>query len=602
MQWIAVVVLCALMSLFALPAAAVDPTSMDFGGMYGSGGPLPGRGFTNPITHGQDCPGGYEAYKVLGTPNVDWPLYWCGRPHLEERPADYDFGGMYSYTSSPNRGVVPWKGRYAYINPFTYTDSCPNGYAGVRVFGTDKVDNLLFFCYRPHSQTGPAMDFGGLSGNGQTPYPNPLTGTYGTCPSGYNRYSTYGTPHVDYNMFYCGTPRNAAQVPAGEGSLGLGEPIVGNTQSYHYDLQAQIDGIISLHPRVFRMWMTNYRMFTGISGHAPNPNAGAMALYHKAVDALTNAGITLIGMDSSFPPWLTGISDKCDWRLPARDLSWGSPYSDFLNRWEATWAATAREFPTIRQWEIGNETNSAIGTIPPRIWESASNRCGGMVFATHERLLITLDLMYYGNRGVKSVNPDAVVYMPAISPHDANGNKDETLASIADFLEQIYGAIAAGEGLSTNPRDYFDGANWHPYVFGDREHPKEVTYESWVAANNRPYRVLQAHGEGGIPVILSEVGYEDTAHEQPAGTIMDHSIDLAQRDLPWLTYLIWFRAYATKPGGPTKDCDDKCCDARCRSQRASRYALLLGYPFKRTMSAEVFCKYTGCDNLPHKRF
>jgi hypothetical protein len=77
---------------------------------------------------------------------------------------------------------------------------------------------------------------------------------------------------------------------------------------------------------------------------------------------------------------------------------------------------------------------------------------------------------------------------------------------------------------------------------------------------------------------------------------------LAQRDLPWLTYLIWFRAYATKPGGPTNDCDDKCCDAQCRSQRASRYALLLGYPFKRTMSAEVFCKYTGCDNLPYRRF
>jgi hypothetical protein len=69
------------------------------------------------------------------------------------------------------------------------------------VLGTDDVDNLLFFCYRPHAETGPGMDFAGLSGNGNTPYPNPVTGKYGTCPSGYNRYSTYGTPNVDHNLF-----------------------------------------------------------------------------------------------------------------------------------------------------------------------------------------------------------------------------------------------------------------------------------------------------------------------------------------------------------------------------------------------------------------
>jgi hypothetical protein len=127
LRWTAVAVLCALMSLFALPAVAVGPASMDFGGMYGSGGPLPGHGFTNPITHAQYCLDGYKAYKVLGTAHVDWPLYWCGRPHLEGRPAEYDFGGMYSFTSENNRGVVPWKGQFAYVNPFTFTDSCPPG-------------------------------------------------------------------------------------------------------------------------------------------------------------------------------------------------------------------------------------------------------------------------------------------------------------------------------------------------------------------------------------------------------------------------------------------------------------------------------------------
>jgi hypothetical protein len=592
---------------------------MDFGGMYGNGEldervpdqPPQGNAFYNPITEGQYCPSGYKAYQVLGTAGVDWPLFWCGRRHVEGRAADYDFGGMYSYASSPDRGAVPWRGDNAYVNPFTFTDSCPPGYRAVRVLGAThlnpndhsikKVDNLLFFCYRPHAETGPAMDFAGFSGDGSKPYPNPLTGKYATCLSGYNRYITYGSPYVDYNLFYCGATRNAGKVAAGAGSLGLGEEIVTNTVAHGYSLQAQIDGIISLHPRVFRMWMINNLMFSDISGDGrPTPRVDNMALYHQAVDALTNAGITLIGMDSTFPGWLTGwqSKDHPEKHLPCRDLSSGSPYSAFLDRWKAVWAATALEFPTIRQWEIGNELNAPNRFPPP--FDTGSGACkdeNGMtktVFTPQDRLLINLDLMYYGNRGVKSVNPNALVYMPSISPHDAAGNRDRTLASVADFLEQMYTAIAASkkeELPSTNPRDYFDGANWHPYIF-----PIDATYDSWVAANNRPYQVLQGHGDGGIPVILSEVGYRETTHEY-ARDGMDHSIDLAQRDLPWLTYLIWFRAYATvhnlHPKNPDDYCDDDC---------ASRYALLLKYPFKRTISAEVFCKYTGCDNPPYKRF
>jgi hypothetical protein len=320
-------------------------------------------------------------------------------------------------------------------------------------------------------------------------------------------------------------------------------------------------------------------MFSGISGYArPIPNPGVMTLYHKAVDALAKAGITLIGMDSSFPSWLTGGPQGVQTYLPCRDLSWGSPYSDFLNRWEATWAATAREFPTIRQWEIGNETNQ---NLPPPFTDGAG-ACGKTEFTAHDRLLITLDLMYYGNRGVKSVDPDAVVYMPSISPNDADGNWDVTLKPVADFLEQTYAAIAAGEGPSTNPRDYFDGANWHPYIGAD------ATHDTWLAANARAHWVLQVHGDGSIPVIFSEAGYTD-ANSDEARDGIDHSIDLAQREMPWLTYLIWFRAYAT-----FKDDDPKTPDPE--------YALLVEYPFKRTKSAEVFCKYTGCDNPPYRRF
>jgi hypothetical protein len=554
---------------------------MDFGGMYGSAGPLPGHPFYNPITHGQYCPAGYTAYKVLGTASVDWPLYWCGRPHMAGRAADFDFGGTYSDASSPDGGAVPWKDHYAYVNPFTSTASCPPGYAPALELGTANRDHLLFFCYRRHAETGPAMDFAGFSGGGSQPYPNPMTGEYGTCPTGYTRYITYGTPDLDFNLYYCGAPRNAVHVAAGAGSLGLGDEIVANTLNHGYSLQAQIDGIISLHPRVFRLWMDSWTMFTRISGDGrPTPNAGNMALFHHAVDALTDAGITVIGMDSRFPSWLTGgPPDPKKTYLPCRDLSPGKPYRAFLDRWEAIWAATAREFPSIKQWEIGNETNTNL----PTPFNDRPGACGKTEFTAQDRLLITLDLMYYGNRGVKSVDPDAVVYMSSISPHNAAKKLDVTLTSVAVFLEQMYTAIASGKKAdlpSTNPRDYFDGANWHPYVQPENDPSFVVTYDSWVKANERPYQVLRAHGDGGIPVIFSEAGYMKTTSDS-ARDNMDRSIDLAQRHLPWLTYLIWFRAYATP--------------------QDHNYALL-EYQLMRTKSAPVFCKYTGCDNLPYKRF
>ncbi|MHB1058108.1 MAG: hypothetical protein ACYC0F_09550 [Rhodanobacter sp.] len=555
--------------LLSAVAATFSPiafaSSMDFGGMYGMGGPMPGHFYPNPITGGAFCPTGYTAYLGLGTGNVDWPLYWCGRPHIEGSVPDYDFGGLYSYASAAGNGALPWRNSFSFVNPFTHTDSCPDGYTSSQVFGTAQVDNALYFCYRQHMATGPSMTFGGMTGDGATPRPNPMTGTPYTCPQGYKRYTGYGDPGKDYTFYYCGIKANISSAVAGNGSLGIGDPLVSDTIQYGYSLQERLDGLIALRPRVVRMWMKNIELFTGLApDQTLQRNTPNVLLYHTAVDELTQAGITVVGMDSYFPPWLLGNSNG---RLPCRDTNPGSAYEGFLDRWEILWEAEAEEFPTINQWEVGNELNMNL-----------PSSCTGGKFSYDDTVLINLDLMYRGNRGIKSANPQAIVYMPAVAPfaYDSNGNAtyDSSLAGIGKFIDDLYKKIANHEGPSTSKRDYFDGANWHPYIYQD------ATQETWVNANQRIYDVIVKNGDANIPVIFSENGFT-TPNDASSAQFMDDALHLTQTSLPWVRYTIWFRALWSPA-----------------LHDGSQYAILVGYPpFTRTQSASVFCRYTGCDNI-----
>ncbi|MGG2048033.1 hypothetical protein [Burkholderia gladioli] len=554
-------------------AADAQAQQMDFGGMYGMGGTPPGTYFNNPATNAPSCPAGYTAYQVLGTSNVDWPAFWCGRPHVSGVDPLFDFGGTYAYSSSTAQGAVPWKGYNAYVNPFTHTDTCPPGYSSSQVLGTSNVDNTLYFCYRPHQASGPSMTFGGMTGDGLPPYPNPATGTSYTCPQGYVRYSAYGTPGVDYAIFYCGIAVDASSVKAGDGSLGIGEPFVSNTIVNNWGLQDQINGILSLRPRVVRMWMLNWQEFSGISAGVVQPNPANLALYQQSVDQLVRAGVTVVGMDNSYPSWMTGSSTTADSAsIPCPGS--GAPYTTFLANWQATWKAQALAFPGIAQWEIGNELNGARTLLPI---QTGAGSCGKTTFNYADRLRIALDLMYWGDRGVKAGNPGATVYMPAAAPVTADdiASNDPSLNGIARYLGDIYRAIAANGALSTNKRDYFDGANWHPYIAQD------ATMSTWVDTNQAVHDVLASNGDGGIPVLLSEDGYT-TPNTSASQQAMLDTINLTQTNLPWVRYLIWFRAFANSPD--------------------PEYAILLGFPFQQTLSSQVFCQFTGCGNLPYRQY
>lgn len=578
-------------------AWAADGDAYDFGGMYGlypAGGTV--QHYANPATGAASCPTGYDAHLVYGTAKVDWSMYLCARPHVAGRAPLYDFGGMVGLANSPDNGALPWRGYHYFVNPFTRTHECPDGYQRRQALGTPNVDHNLFYCYRPHVEGGLRMDFAGMTGDGAAPYPNPATGVAHTCPSGYSRYTALGSPNIDYTFYYCGKPQNAGLQPAGKGSLGLGEPIVPNAVSrYPHDpaqQQADVDRQVllakGLRPRVFRMWMLNTHILNDENTLGPYAH-----LHQRAVQALADANITLVGVDNSFPTWLTGVPAGTgrSWVLPCPDLS--SPtYTAFLQRYEKSWTTIARTYPQIKLWQIANETNgveiggSGVDVFAPPA-EGQPGACGRTRFTDQDRVDITLDLMLAARRGIKAGNPAAKAVMPPPSPL---GQTD--LGPIRTFIADLYEGIATGRRGPPDARQYFDVASWHPYIFRDADD------STWIAPNNAIHAVLKGYNDGELPVILSEAGNSSVScsagscQERSATQLRDwmqHTLELSQSPeasaMPWLTYLIWFRM------------SDVHSDLITAPDPEHHYGILKGDDNTPSPSSNLFCQYTGCYSL-----
>ena len=176
-------------------SALVTVSLMDFGGMYGYSKV---GNYNNPITGALNCPAGYTPRPIMGTTNVDYPLFYCYRIHADGIAADYDFGGIYSQSGTGVR-----------LNPLTRAASCPTGYAAHQVFGESSrnPDYPAYFCYKKHDETVPeAAAFAGMYAPAfRGSYHNPITGGQ-RCPSSTSSTLMLGTANVDYPFYFCTYP------------------------------------------------------------------------------------------------------------------------------------------------------------------------------------------------------------------------------------------------------------------------------------------------------------------------------------------------------------------------------------------------------------
>ena len=300
--------------------------------------------------------------------------------------------------------------------------------------------------------------------------------------------------------------------------LGIAEPFAWNALGLakQWQLNDQLAAMKPLNPEIVRTWFDMGHLWS-----APGVvNEEKVAVYDSCVEKLASAGYTIVGMDHGLPAWLTGVEAGA---VPCRDLIPDSAYVAFLDRLEETWAWKAARYPVIGHWEVGNEPNLDVFLHP-------SISCDpDATFTFSEKVAVTVDMMFRASRGVKSGNPQAVVFMPGIAPNDE-----------VNFLAAIYDRIAAGDAPSTNPRDFFDGAAWHPYLSGSE------STASWLGRNAAMHGILATNGDSHIPVLLSELGLTDSHDSTKWDGHADRLAALvaaAKRDMPWLWGLTWFRLF-----------------------------------------------------------
>lgn len=364
--------------------------------------------------------------------------------------------------------------------------------------------------------------------------------------------------------------------------IGLGEPIIENAiHKSGWSIDQQIDRILKLHPRSFRLWIPSGFLYDA-NGHRVD---GYLPLFRRAIERLENAKVPIMGMDHSFPTWMTGASAiAANWNtIPCRDSNKDSQYQLFLKRYEEHWVRIARLFPEISMWEPANETNGREGLKP--IQEGAGS-CGKPYFSFNERVMITIELMERANRAIKSVSPNAIVFLPPPAPVLEDGQNDPSLKSIETFIRAIYQSIASWNGSA---RSYFDGVSWHPYIF------QRPTMDSWVKPNEAIFQVLKDYGDQNVHVVFSEVGNSETNYDPKTGGLvqkspgelaawMQDAIRLSQSHAPWLSHIIWFRAF-----------DDE--SARSWGGEHQVKFGIMGEDFPTLSakpSADVFCKFAGC--------
>lgn len=135
----------------------------------------------------------------------------------------------------------------------------------------------------------------------------------------------------------------------------------------------------------------------------------------------------------------------------------------------------------MTQFEVGNELNAPKGhnLCKDGFRDGATaEENAPFIFTTSEQALVTADICYYANRGVKAANPKAKVVAPGLYMVDI----PETKA----YLSAIYDHIVSGKlpstsmeggkrklAADTDPSHYFEYLNWHPYIH------ENIPYHGW---------------------------------------------------------------------------------------------------------------------------
>lgn len=274
---------------------------------------------------------------------------------------------------------------------------------------------------------------------------------------------------------------------------GIGEPLYIRVHEGDVNIDSALNLMGELGIKSFRLWME----MPVIIDQNLRPFDEVVAIYKYILEECRKRDIVVIGMSHSWTYKNTYLG------LPDRDISVDSDYLKWINYFENSWETMANLFPEINYWQIANETNN-----DDKIHKVGFYSDNTRVFSYQEKADITTDLLYYGSRGIHRANPNAKVVFPPPSPVANASYYGFENGVIQDFTSIIYDNIRSGEWPSTNPRDYFNIASWHPYYL-KTGWIEPMVDDQWVAINHQIYNVFKRNEGGDIPVFLTEFGYSD---------------------------------------------------------------------------------------------
>lgn len=226
-------------------------------------------------------------------------------------------------------------------------------------------------------------------------------------------------------------------------------------------------------------------------------------------------------------------------------------YLRLLKVEEKAYELIARRFPQINYYESINELDGT-GSVAKNGFIFNVNGIDGFedyVFTDEEKIKVAMDLNWYIRRGIKKGNKNAKMLLPSLCH----------FKTAVDYLDEIYqtilsGALPMGEELSdTDPDNYFDALNWHPYANGLFGMSTEVDDERWIQRQRDFYNVAIKYGDEEKPVWYTEFGYSDAGEGTMIGSVTKDGqegveptnvikvLEVIKRELPFVETVNFFR-------------------------------------------------------------
>ena len=335
----------------------------------------------------------------------------------------------------------------------------------------------------------------------------PLTVEYGIA----DQSNLYGICYHMEGNFYWGTPFTNSEIPI--------------------DVQL----IANLGAKTVRHWMHCTKLMVD----KDTINEAESQRLHIALQECQSHGIINIGMNHH--NFNKGVSSG---GKPARNMTKGSDYIQWLDDYYTTWFNLVKEFPEVTYWEIDNELNN------PDFMYNAYDKS---YFSAVQMAQIATDMLYYATRAIHDANPNAKSVMGGLTEPMGFGYGDTSMSKPTNawFLQEIYNNIFSGEfgyfysketseTASVNPDDYFDVFSYHPYVWSWAPLDKEY----FISESHKLYQVILDNEGKHKKVFITEVGFSEFGRGQK---IVSESITnmytAIASSMPYVETLNYFKLY-----------------------------------------------------------